>query len=157
MPFRTPLSVRHEVGEEWRLLYPLVFEGRDDFFVMRTGFSGSTETYFGLKPATVEPPATLDCTVSDPAKVQLNWSAVTGATGFKIFRDTKSSPIATVGGNVVSYDDTSVADFLAHTYWVQTVKGASQSAVLLYVMPPAVGGKYRKLGVDCASRLDDAR
>lgn len=39
MPFRTPLSVRHEVGEEWRLLEPLVFEGRDDFFVMREGFT----------------------------------------------------------------------------------------------------------------------
>lgn len=38
MPFRTPLSVRHEIGEEWRLLEPLVFEGRDDFFVMRKGF-----------------------------------------------------------------------------------------------------------------------
>jgi hypothetical protein len=38
VPFRTPLSVRHEVGEEWRLQAPLVFEGRDDFFVMRTGF-----------------------------------------------------------------------------------------------------------------------
>lgn len=38
MTFRTPLSVRHEVGEEWRLLEPLVFEGRDDFFVMRKGF-----------------------------------------------------------------------------------------------------------------------
>lgn len=38
MPFRTPLSVRHEIGEEWRLLDPLVFEGRDDFFVMREGF-----------------------------------------------------------------------------------------------------------------------
>lgn len=39
MPFRTPLSVRHEVGEEWRLLDPLVFEGRDDYFVMRKGFT----------------------------------------------------------------------------------------------------------------------
>jgi hypothetical protein len=38
VPFRTPLSVRHEVGEEWRLLDPLVFEGRDDYFVMRKGF-----------------------------------------------------------------------------------------------------------------------
>lgn len=38
MPFRTPLSVRHEVGEEWRLLDPLVFEGSEDFFVMRKGF-----------------------------------------------------------------------------------------------------------------------
>lgn len=38
MPFRTPLSVRHEVGEEWRLLEPLVFEGHDDYFVMRKGF-----------------------------------------------------------------------------------------------------------------------
>lgn len=38
MPFRTPLSVRHEIGEDWRLLEPLVFEGRDDFFVIRKGF-----------------------------------------------------------------------------------------------------------------------
>ena len=38
MPFRTPLSVRHEVGEEWRLLDPLVFEGSDDYFVIRKGF-----------------------------------------------------------------------------------------------------------------------
>ena len=38
VPFRTPLSVRHEVGEEWRLLEPLVFEGRDDYFVIRKGF-----------------------------------------------------------------------------------------------------------------------
>ena len=38
MPFRTPLSVRHDVGEEWRLLDPLVFEGSDDYFVMRKGF-----------------------------------------------------------------------------------------------------------------------
>lgn len=38
MPFRTPLSVRHEIGEDWRLLEPLVFEGRDDFFVIRQGF-----------------------------------------------------------------------------------------------------------------------
>jgi len=38
VPFRTPLSVRHEIGEEWRLLDPLVFEGGRDFFVMRKGF-----------------------------------------------------------------------------------------------------------------------
>lgn len=38
MPFRTPLSVRHELDEEWRLLDPLVFEGREDFFVMRKDF-----------------------------------------------------------------------------------------------------------------------
>ena len=38
MPFRTPLSVRHEVGEDWRLLDPLVFEGSRDFFVIRKGF-----------------------------------------------------------------------------------------------------------------------
>jgi hypothetical protein len=25
VPFRTPLCVRHEIGEEWRLLDPLVF------------------------------------------------------------------------------------------------------------------------------------
>ena len=39
MPFRTPLSVRHDLGEEWLLLEPLVFEGRDDYFVIRKGFA----------------------------------------------------------------------------------------------------------------------
>ena len=38
MTFRTPLSVRHEIGEEWRLLDPLVFEGSNEFFVIRRGF-----------------------------------------------------------------------------------------------------------------------
>ncbi len=38
VPFRTPLTVRHEIGEEWRLLDPLVFEGHYEFFVMRKGF-----------------------------------------------------------------------------------------------------------------------
>lgn len=38
VPFRTPLSVRHEVGEDWRLLDPLVFEGRHEFFVIRKDF-----------------------------------------------------------------------------------------------------------------------
>lgn len=38
VPFRTPLSVRHEIGEDWRLLDPLIFEGRRDFFVIRKDF-----------------------------------------------------------------------------------------------------------------------
>jgi hypothetical protein len=38
VPFRTPLSVRHELGEDWLLLEPLVFEGRDEYFVIRKGF-----------------------------------------------------------------------------------------------------------------------
>ena len=38
VPFRTPLSVRHEIGEDWRLLDPLVFEGCRDFFVIRKDF-----------------------------------------------------------------------------------------------------------------------
>jgi hypothetical protein len=38
MPVRTPLCVRHEVGEEWRLLEPLVFEGSTEYFVMRKDF-----------------------------------------------------------------------------------------------------------------------
>lgn len=38
VPFRTPLSVRHDVGEDWRLLEPLVFQGSRDFFVVRKDF-----------------------------------------------------------------------------------------------------------------------
>lgn len=38
VPFCTPLVVRHEVGEEWCLLDPLVFKGSRDYFVMRRGF-----------------------------------------------------------------------------------------------------------------------
>jgi hypothetical protein len=38
VPFRTPLSVRREVGEDWRLLDPLVYEGSRDFFVIRKDF-----------------------------------------------------------------------------------------------------------------------
>jgi hypothetical protein len=37
--FRTPLEVRHTAGDDWRLTAPLVFEGNDEFFVIRAGFS----------------------------------------------------------------------------------------------------------------------
>ena len=36
--FRTPLEVRHTAGDDWELTAPLVFEGNDQFFVMRSGF-----------------------------------------------------------------------------------------------------------------------
>ena len=49
MPFRTPLHVRHDVGEQWCLLDPLVFEGEREFFVMRSGF----ETDFASIPRVV--------------------------------------------------------------------------------------------------------
>ena len=39
MSFRTPLSVRHTIGEEWSLLEPLVFQGSREFFVIRKGFT----------------------------------------------------------------------------------------------------------------------
>jgi len=38
VPFRTPLSVRHDIGEEWCLLEPLVYQGSRDFVVVRQGF-----------------------------------------------------------------------------------------------------------------------
>ena len=38
MSFRTPLGVSHEAGEDWVLSHPLVFQGRDDFYVIRSGF-----------------------------------------------------------------------------------------------------------------------
>ena len=38
MAFRTPLGVSHEAGEDWVLVHPLVFEGRDDLYVIRSGF-----------------------------------------------------------------------------------------------------------------------
>jgi hypothetical protein len=36
--FRTPLEVRHVVGDDWELTAPLVFEGKYEWFVMRAGF-----------------------------------------------------------------------------------------------------------------------
>ncbi|HEX5614117.1 MAG TPA: DUF1353 domain-containing protein [Acidimicrobiia bacterium] len=36
--FRTPLEVRHNAGDDWELTAPLVFEGNDELFVMRSGF-----------------------------------------------------------------------------------------------------------------------
>lgn len=38
MAFRTPLQVCHEAGEDWGLAAPLVFQGRDEFFVIRSTF-----------------------------------------------------------------------------------------------------------------------
>jgi hypothetical protein len=63
---------------------------------------------------------------TSPTKVTITWNAVTGATGYKIYRDQQSNLIKTVTA-VTSYNDTSGADGMSHTYWVKATKTGAES------------------------------
>jgi PKD repeat protein len=98
-----------------------------DCFAMWTNYSSSAASYFNLTQDAAVPPATVDCSVANTDKISLDWSAVNLATGYKIYRDTKTNLIATVNSGT-HYDDFGVSDFYTHTYFVQTLVESSKSA-----------------------------
>lgn len=57
-----------------------------------------------------------------PDYIALSWTRAEGATGYKVFRDGQSEAelVATLG-DVAAWDDTGVADFDVHTYWLRSV------------------------------------
>ncbi|MCC7477135.1 hypothetical protein IT575_01645 [bacterium] len=60
-------------------------------------------------------------------KISISWNKVSGASGYEIYRDTQSSPLAVLG-DAGSYED-AVADAYAHTYWLlATGAGGIRSA-----------------------------
>ncbi|MBL9154904.1 MAG: hypothetical protein JNK37_20655, partial [Verrucomicrobiales bacterium] len=59
-----------------------------------------------------------------PDKVVVSWSALAGATGYRIFRHPFASPgaaeeIGQVGASETTFDDTTVIPGLWHSYWVR--------------------------------------
>ncbi len=61
------------------------------------------------------------------AQVPVTWVRSPGATGYEIYRDTRSTLLATVG-DVTAYSDTTVSDNFGHAYWVVAKQGSTSSA-----------------------------
>jgi hypothetical protein len=68
--------------------------------------------------------AASDGTLADAIAVQ--WEAVPGATGYEVYRDTKSAPVTTLGP-VTSWTDGNIGNDLSRVYWVRAKSGAQLS------------------------------
>ena len=86
--------------------------------------------------------AATDGTLQD--RVQVAWSAVTGATGYKVFRGASASTLVQIGTATASpYDDTSAVPGVNYLYAVRAVTGAGDSALSgtdagFRALPPAI-------------------
>lgn len=69
--------------------------------------------------------AASDGTFTD--KVRITWSAVSGATGYEVYRDLQTNLIQTVAAGSTQFDDTTFNPGNSHTYWVKAVKGSTKS------------------------------
>ncbi len=91
---------------------------------------------FSIVPgcAAPSPPATV--TTSTPANntIRVTWTAVGGATSYRIYRSSGACPgsvftqIGSVGGATLTFDDTTVSGTLTYSYKVTTVDACSESA-----------------------------
>jgi chitodextrinase len=71
-------------------------------------------------------PPTLTATAVSDTQVNLSWSGATdnvGVTGYRVFRNGGTNPIATLG-NVTSYSDTGLTGGTAYSYTVKAVDAA---------------------------------
>ncbi len=90
------------------------------FFLLGAGFSQA------VVDAPVLQDPTASCSGSNPF-VTLNWSGVTGAHSYDIFRDAGSSPIDNVG--VTTYDDIAVGAPETHTYYIVAKKASGEASL----------------------------
>ena len=76
-------------------------------------------------------PSDLTATVAGPAEIDLAWSASSdniGVTGYLVFRDSDTTPLATLDGSTLSYADTAVAPNSYHSYTVVAVDAAGNAS-----------------------------
>lgn len=75
-------------------------------------------------------PENLTATVGN-SKVTLNWNTVSDATGYKIYKTTSSGtygePIATVAGNVLSYDATELTNGTTYYFVIRATNASGDS------------------------------
>ena len=83
-------------------------------------------------PPTPPPaPASLTATAVSASRVDLSWSAVTEATGYRVERSTDTttwSPVATTAAGVTSYSDTGLAASTTYSYRVVATGDGGDSA-----------------------------
>lgn len=108
-----------------------------DNLVLAAGTPGSDHTAPSV-------PANVTATATSAAAVTVAWSASTdnvGVTGYDVYRN--GGKVATVGGSVTSWQDTSVAASTTYTYAVDAFDAAGNISALspgVAVTTPAGGG-----------------
>jgi hypothetical protein len=126
-----------------------------------SNLSGSDTGYLGQsQPGGLDAPAGVQA--SDGAfenRIYISWQKSANATGYKIFRDSQSAPLATAG-NVAFYNDSSVSDTFQHTYWVKAIDATRESDFSTsdtgYKAAPATGTMvvlaWNDLGMHCMNQ-----
>lgn len=97
-------------------------------WTLKVDYDAAAAQRFCGQQAELAPPTGLqasDGTYGD--RIQLNWIKSAGATGYKIYRDQQTNPLVTVG-DVATWNNSSVPDYLSHVYWVKAVAAGKESA-----------------------------
>jgi fibronectin type 3 domain-containing protein len=77
------------------------------------------------------PPVLLSATWGSPSQVTLSWSAATdnlAVTGYRVYRDGGSVPLATLGSSARSYVDPGIANLETHAYTVTALDAAGHES-----------------------------
>lgn len=99
---------------------------------------------FSTNGSTVAPPTNLQATATSPTEIDLTWNASTTptVTGYHVFRDQASQPIATLGAGATSYQDTNVQPATTHDYTVTAFDPTQESVAsnVASATTPSQGG-----------------
>ena len=96
--------------------------------------SGDTFTVDNLSVtaagAPIDPPSSLSAAAVSTSQIHLSWTAsgTSGISGYHIFRNGSTSPVATVGPSATTYDDTGLAPGTTYRYTVTAFDANADSA-----------------------------
>jgi len=94
--------------------------------VTAAGDSAASATNTGYRR--VSPPLNVAATDTRTDRIRITWSAVTGATGYKVYRGTSASSLTLLGSATsTSYNDTSATPGVTYTYRVAATSAAGDS------------------------------
>ncbi|HEX8078645.1 MAG TPA: fibronectin type III domain-containing protein [Jatrophihabitans sp.] len=91
-------------------------------------------------------PGNLTATATGPTSVNLSWTASSdnvGVTGYEVYRNSASTPLATLSAGATSYTDTTAAAEQTYTYTVRAKDAAGNGASATsapVTTPPATSG-----------------
>lgn len=74
----------------------------------------------------IDPPDPVSASNDRSDGIYINWSKVKTATYYNIYRDTQDKLIASVG-DIDNYLDTSITDYISHSYWIKAYNLSDKS------------------------------